>query len=276
MGCINVVMDRILGQQTYNLSSENISASSISNSNHTHTSRYHQQRSKTAGNMKHKNGRKAVDYSNKEIAEFRISSFYIKSRISILRLDNNYLRTLPYHIVAFKNLKELYLQHNDFEYIPSHIWSFKYLEVLDLSFNVISSLPSNVLPDLINLRTLNLGYNQLHQLPEDFKYLKNLKEIYLESNKFVQMPPSLLELPQLKTMQLNRNLISYLPKNLGKLQKLENLYLAENPIVSIHVDVVNFLSEIPFLEVPREIQMKLHIAMADKITSLILPTVPLK
>lgn len=274
MGCLIGVMNKVLNQQTYNLSSENLHYITDPSAE-----KQRRRRSEKGGNRKKKDGgRSTVDYSNKELADFRVgrvgSSWYIKSRIRVLRLDNNYLRTLPHHVVAFKNLKEIYVQHNDFEYIPSQIWALKRLEVIDLSFNAIYSLPNGVLQDLVHLKKFILSYNQLYELPDDFKCLKNLRELYLDGNAFVQMPPSMLELPQLEILQINKNSISYLPKNLVNLKELKNLNIADNQIVSMHVDTVHFLGELPVLEASSEISMKLHIEMTNKVTMLKLPNVP--
>jgi Leucine-rich repeat (LRR) protein len=81
-------------------------------------------------------------------------------KVLYLDLGLRKLKTFPAEILAFKNVKRLYLSVNYWSAVPNEIGELKALEILDLSSNYY-----------------------LNTLPEGIKNCTRLKELILKDNK---------------------------------------------------------------------------------------------
>lgn len=90
---------------------------------------------------------------------------------------------------------------------------------------------------------LNLSYNNLSELPDDFSNLVNMRFLSLNDNKFTKFPSVLLSLKKLETLNLARNKISEIPKNLEEqLNKLVFINLQDNNFTeSINLQIGNLI-----------------------------------
>ena len=70
------------------------------------------------------------------------------------------------------------------------------------------TLPQDVDKVLCNLVGLNLGYNELVQLPECLVHLRSLRTLQVFNNFLTTIPAYICEMPSLKVLELSSNPIS--------------------------------------------------------------------
>lgn len=105
----------------------------------------------------------------------------------------------------------------------------------DLKLNVLSlsCVPAS-LGYLSHVKSLNLYANNLHYLPDSFRFLHNLETLFLSTNKFVAIPQVLENLchQKLRCLTLSFNQIKEIsPFMIPSLQRLKMLKLDGNPLV---------------------------------------------
>ncbi len=85
---------------------------------------------------------------------------------------------------------------------------------------------------LLELRILNLSYNELYDVPpRSIKRWQNLAELYLSGNELTSLPSDdLEEVSALKVLHLNGNKFQVLPAELGKVRKLSVLDVGSNSL----------------------------------------------
>ena len=205
--------------------------------------------------VKNKNGEKEVDLSMKEIRKLHKNTLIrIDSNIKILRLNSNYLTTLPYQITTFINLSELHLCNNNMKFIPVQIFSLKRLQVLNLSCNRISSVPVT-LPNMKQLKKIDFSYNEIQRFVVQCEALENVEELNLEGN-FLKEFPKTKELKELRILNLGKNDIKYLSKELLDLKNLEELHIAENGLFAISFCLRDFLQRLKVFKVENSSTVK--------------------
>ena len=96
-------------------------------------------------------------------------------------------------------------------------------------------LTDDVFDELImlpELRTLNLSYNELYDMPSrTIKRWQNLTELYLSGNDLTSLPAEDFEDGSaLRILHLNGNKFQVLPAELGKIQKLQTLDVSSNAL----------------------------------------------
>ncbi|XP_034479932.1 protein windpipe [Drosophila innubila] len=96
---------------------------------------------------------------------------------------------------------------------------------IDLSYLGLTRL-GHVLDHLVNLTSVDLSHNELHEIGH---LSKRIKKLNLKHNRLTSV--KLLKLPQhLQVLNLQHNDITYLPKELTHLQHLQQLELGHNNI----------------------------------------------
>ena len=105
-------------------------------------------------------------------------------------------------------------------------------------------IPMGVLTNT-NTELLNLGYNNLVYLPNEFgKYLPNLKQLMLNNNNLMILPGDFGKyLPELEALFLHKNHLKSVPVNFNKLKNLKKLHLYENRLNN----TTNFSKNLPNL-----------------------------
>jgi len=85
-----------------------------------------------------------------------------------------------------------------------------------------------------NLRELNLGNNELTDLPDELASLApTLKVLWLDDNLLKTLPKSILELGSLSALRLSRNALEVLPAQIRQLRSLEVLALDSNQLEAL-------------------------------------------
>ncbi|MEG4075037.1 leucine-rich repeat domain-containing protein [Microcoleus sp. Pol14D4] len=140
---------------------------------------------------------------------------------------------------AEENLTELDLSGLDLEELPPEIGKCTQLETLVLGkVYQSSSVGSKWTPQPIT--------NQLSALPEEVRYLGNLRSLDLSGNPFGTIPELLLEMKQLKSLNLTSIGLTELPEAIGQLSNLTQLDLSGNQIIQIP-DAISKLSNLTWL-----------------------------
>uniref|UniRef100_A0A8C8EWT9 Leucine rich repeat containing 1 n=1 Tax=Oncorhynchus tshawytscha TaxID=74940 RepID=A0A8C8EWT9_ONCTS len=191
--------------------------------------------------------------------------FFQLLKLRKLGLSDNEIQRLPPEIANFMQLVELDVSRNDIMEIPESISNCKALQVADFSGNPLTRLPESF-PELQNLtclsindislqalpenigkslsllhrlEELDLGNNELYNLPETIGCLVSLKDLWLDGNH-VFNPMSLFfffcsagKLRRLSILKADQNRLAQLPESIGNCESLTELVLTENRLQSL-------------------------------------------
>ena len=80
------------------------------------------------------------------------------------------------------------------------------------------------------VKTLDLGYDQLTEIPESITQLTNLKMLILRNNQLTEIPESITQLTNLERLYLGDNQLTTVPESISQLTNLKTLNLHFNPI----------------------------------------------
>jgi len=106
------------------------------------------------------------------------------------------------------------------------------VEYLDLAYNQITEIPETI-RELKNLQKLYLGANQIKEIPEAIGELKNLQELDLMWNQIREIPKEIGELKNLQKLHLFDNQLTEIPESIGELKNLQELLLNGNQLTEI-------------------------------------------
>ncbi len=96
---------------------------------------------------------------------------------------------------------------------------------------------------LLQIKRLDLSFNQLATLPGELVTLVNLRHLILTGNKFAVMPDVLCDMDKLQTLVLSKNAIREVPMAITRMAELRELDLFMNKI-----------AQLAFLEPTRELR----------------------
>jgi Leucine-rich repeat (LRR) protein len=141
-----------------------------------------------------------------------------------LDLGHNRLRAVP-SLAALTRLEILYLHDNALTALPSLPPSLTYLNV---SENPLTELPAFDLPQLLELRCLDLGLTALAPL-----HTPRLRELHLRTNAFDHVPETIRSMRELRTLDMRANRLTSVPDWLVELPRLEKLDLRWNEVLEV-------------------------------------------
>ncbi len=96
--------------------------------------------------------------------------------------------------------------------VPDWVWACSQAETLVLADNGLTGLPGDV-GRMQSLRMLDLGHNQLAELPEELGALTGLRDfLYLHDNRLGALPGSLARLTRLRYLNISENRFQELPE----------------------------------------------------------------
>ncbi|XP_048584250.1 uncharacterized protein LOC5517652 isoform X2 [Nematostella vectensis] len=134
-----------------------------------------------------------VDFSYNTIKDVHVDAFLNATRLQTLRMNNNFLRTLPRttfdHLVELRTLD---LSENLLKVLPPDQFSaLTDLTTLSLRRNLLETLEAGTFNTTRNLTSLYLGYNQISEVPDFlFRNLRSLKVLHLQNNHPTYFSPS--------------------------------------------------------------------------------------
>jgi Leucine-rich repeat (LRR) protein len=122
--------------------------------------------------------------------------------------------------------------------IPAVIWALKGLKHLDLGLNDIENLPPEI-GKLTYLHTFQMPQNKLTTVPRELGNLRYLHTLDLSANKISSIPTGLNGLKNLTSLKLHTNRIREIPEFVKGLKKLKTLELGANRISSYHQELAD-------------------------------------
>jgi len=147
-------------------------------------------------------------------------------------VSNNQLDTLPPQIRRLSNLQTLLLNNNpllhaQIRQLPSLVTP----ETLHMrgTARTVSNFPAGV-ESLVNLKDLDLSYNELVRVPEALYKLSSLVRFNLCSNEIMELSTLMDTWEQLEYLNVSRNKLTELPASLCKLTSLRKIYVNTNQI----------------------------------------------
>ncbi|KAF1392776.1 hypothetical protein PFLUV_G00031570 [Perca fluviatilis] len=189
---------------------------------------------------------KELGFHSNDIASIPEGAFHNNPLLRTIHLYDNPLSFVG--ASAFQNLSDLHSlmlrgasMMQDF---PILTWTNS-LESLTLSGTKISSIPINLCEDLKLLRTLDLSYNEIKELPS-FQGCVRLQEISFQHNHIQQIDRGTFQgLSALRLLDLSRNAIRVIHRDAFlSLTALTNLDLSMNSLTVIPTTGLSALSQL--------------------------------
>ena len=112
------------------------------------------------------------------------------------------------------------------------------IKKLDLGLNQLTELPAEI-GNLANLSVLHLYKNQLTELPGSIRGLTSLTRLHLDSNKLTALPDSICELTSLTALKLVHNQLKALPAEICNLASLTKIDLWYNQLKALPDSIWN-------------------------------------
>ncbi|KAI8070096.1 hypothetical protein BDF21DRAFT_495729 [Thamnidium elegans] len=172
-----------------------------------------------------------IDFRDNKLASVPDTLKLLKN-LTCIHLPYNKFESIPKVLFQLDQLKELDLSHNQLKQVVLGSHS---IEQLDLSHNEISqfSLDSNIDQDLSCMRKLNLGSNQITELPVGLTSWFKLQELMVNQNKlkFVFSAVSETVYPALVRLDASNNQMTSINKDTSvivSMPKLVELSLLNN------------------------------------------------
>jgi len=110
------------------------------------------------------------------------------------------LQFLPKEVCQLSKLKTLAIANNQLWNLPEEISKMPNLQFLYAHHNRL-----NFLPNLPNLRLLDIGYNLFKVFPEQVYQLKDLEEFDITHNEIIEIPEGLIALNKLQKVYIRGN-----------------------------------------------------------------------
>ncbi|MDQ3536933.1 MAG: PKD domain-containing protein, partial [Bacteroidota bacterium] len=151
--------------------------------------------------------------------------------LNTLHISNCNLTTLPTNIKNSSTLRILNASNNQLSNVPAVLKEIPDLRDLNLSYNGILNLPLWFgTQSMVTLEMLNLNYNLLQTLPQNFTQLTNLVELRINNNKLSGIwPTNFSALNKIETLDLSFNEIADLP-DMNSWTSLKTVNLEKNKL----------------------------------------------
>ncbi|KAH8249792.1 hypothetical protein KR032_012380 [Drosophila birchii] len=172
---------------------------------------------------------------------FTIGAFKAMEKMKSLNLGNNEIHSLDADLFEhIPGLEELILCSNTFQVIDklteTAISGLTSLKTLDISYLEIEDLPDTILHGPRDLDDLIASGNLFRQLPNALKYAKNLERLVLDENPIASLEGNNV-FPPMTSLRYLR--MSYMPEMfkigtgaLSELQNLTELILSDNKVLN--------------------------------------------
>lgn len=147
-------------------------------------------------------------------------------------VSDNQLDTLPPQIRRLTNLQTLMLNNNPLLHAQiRQLPALVSLETLHMrgTARTVSNFPAGV-ESLVNLKDLDLSYNELVRVPEALYKLSALVRLNLSNNEIMELSTLMDTWVALEYLNVSRNKLTELPASLCKLANLRKIYINSNQI----------------------------------------------
>lgn len=183
-----------------------------------------------------------------------------------LDLSFNHFAQIPQAVFSLVKLEELNFAHNDIEEVSDQIGQLVNLRHLNLAGNTLKSVPlgiakcrrlqtldlsgkfyprgqMKIFPEgvcfLFELTELDLSWQQIERIPDEFGGLKRLQKLNLKGNHLLHVSPEISKCVKLQSVNLAGalRLCSQIPAALFTLEDLQSLNLSDNFFTEIPEEV---------------------------------------
>jgi len=151
-------------------------------------------------------------------------------------------------VVVDDKVVELELAEKGLTVLPPEICDLFYLKTLMLENNMIREIPLEIRDLSNNLRTLNLGGNQIEVIPDEFFSLRKLIDFRIYTNLLTEIPSGINKLTELRELSISNNSLRTLPSELFELPQLTTLFMNNIELLEVPEEIVN-LSQLTSLGV---------------------------
>jgi Leucine-rich repeat (LRR) protein len=165
-----------------------------------------------------------------DIDSLPMELYYLKNKLYGLTIQGSRMKSLPYRMKEFKNLKEIAINNTDIEDIGI-LGSLIKLETIYIGGNQIKAIPSEIC-NLANLQKLSLDDNPIESI-ENISCLHTLRYLSMNRIKLAEIPNSLFKLAKLDYLSLRNNELSIVPSDINRLKELKKLYIGKNKLEKI-------------------------------------------
>ena len=214
--------------------------------------------------------------------------FFSMPSLTILHIDQNRLRTLPWRALSkLDHLESLFASYNKLTILRNNtIGGFKRLKYLHISGNRISEIEEGFFC-MSSLEGLYISDNRLGAMPwrslSELEYLtvifapnnyisvlknkraggfKSLEGLEVSTNQISKIDEGFLSIPSLTYLDINDNRLQSFPwAELKKLEKLEFVSVSNNRLTTLAMETVNeFSPNVTYINLPgpREYNTKLE------------------
>ncbi|XP_076459454.1 malignant fibrous histiocytoma-amplified sequence 1 homolog [Babylonia areolata] len=216
----------------------------------------------------------------------RLPACFVECRLIVsLDLSFNYFTEIPHPVFSLVNLQELNFAYNDIEHVGEDIGQLVNLRFLNLGGNTLQSLPENIaicekiqkldlsgkfyprgkmkdfpqgVCSLVDLTELDLSWQQIEKIPDEFGNLVCLEKLNLKGNRLVHVSSEMRMCVKLQSVNLAGalRLCSQIPAALFSLEDLQSLNLSDNFFTEIPEEVLG-LGHLTTLNMQRNALLRL-------------------
>lgn len=149
--------------------------------------------------------------------------------LEVLKVNNSKIDKVHHSLYELAGLKELQLQENQIKQMPDGISKMAHLEKLSFYKNELKDLPTDIFQ--LDLKIIDVYYNQLEVIPDAIGSLSKLEVLFLAHNRIYSLPESVGKLANLKELYLHHNRLSVLPESIDQLTKLKVARVNDNYLI---------------------------------------------
>ncbi|KAI7805173.1 leucine-rich repeat-containing protein 1 [Triplophysa rosa] len=199
--------------------------------------------------------------------------FFNLTKLRKLSLSDNEIQRLPGDIANFNQLVELDVSRNG-KRLPESFPELRNLTCLSVNDISLQALPDNIgksLSQLQKLEELDLGNNELYDLPKTIGCLVSLKDLWLDGNQLSEIPPEMGGMRSLTCLDVSENKLEHLPEEMGNLLSLTDLMVSQN-LIDMLPESIGKLIQLSILKADqnRLIQLPESIGNCESLTELVL------
>ena len=139
---------------------------------------------------------------------------------------------MPHELDTFSlldQLEEFNCSNNMLKGLSTGICSCKLLERLNVSYNRMHSLPDQF-GNLTSLQQLSIQHNELRILPTSLCDCISMNDLMCQGNQLLRLPDNLGTLPRLKRIDASSNRMASLPLTIGFSKSCTDLVVHDNPL----------------------------------------------
>ncbi len=148
---------------------------------------------------------------------------------------------LPKVIFRQENIIELSFLSDTLKILPDEIGMLINLKTLDVGYNKLTDLPKEI-GKLKKLENLNISCNDIYNLPNSIWKLDNIIDLILSNIGLEELSTQIYNLSKLEFLDLSANYLDELPSEIGSLIKLKHLDLSYNDFSVFPSEIENLIN----------------------------------